>query len=289
MPLIEYTLDGKINKVEKAIMRIKSFEPLSSGLFDTPYYVAYSGGKDSDTIRILCELAGIKYDLVHNHTTVDAPETVRYIRSIPNIQIDYPDISMWKLIVKKRIPPTRIARYCCEVLKERGGKDRFVMTGVRWAESSRRKNQRGSVEVGASNPKNRLILNADNDGSRLMLENCIKKGKRILNPIVDWSDADVWEFLNHYKCESNPLYQCGFNRIGCIGCPMAGRNKQIADFIRWPKYKGAYIRSFDRMVQSRIADGLPTQWESGQDVFDWWISDVREERQIDGQEVIVEW
>lgn len=40
-------------------------------------YLCYSGGKDSDCVRILAELAGVNYDLVHNLTTVDAPETVQ--------------------------------------------------------------------------------------------------------------------------------------------------------------------------------------------------------------------
>ena len=57
------------SKVEKAIMRLKAFEPPDG------YYVAYSGGKDSDVIRILAQLAGVKHELVHNLTTVDAPET----------------------------------------------------------------------------------------------------------------------------------------------------------------------------------------------------------------------
>ena len=173
MPLIEYTLEGKRNKVETAIRRIKAFDPIANGFMDTPYHVAYSGGKDSDALRILFELAGVRYDLVHNHTTVDAPETVRYIRSIPGIQISYPDISMWALIVKKRIPPTRLIRYCCEILKERGGKGRFVATGVRWSESVSRKNKRGSVEI--LRRKNSLILNADNDESRRLFETCTLK------------------------------------------------------------------------------------------------------------------
>ena len=48
MPLIEHTLDGKIDKVKIAIDRIRAFDPLASGLMDEPYYVAYSGGKDSE-------------------------------------------------------------------------------------------------------------------------------------------------------------------------------------------------------------------------------------------------
>ena len=96
----------------RAIEVLKSFEPE-----DEPYYLCYSGGKDSDCIRILADLAGVKHDIVNNHTTVDAPETVQYIRSIPNVHIDMPEYTMWDLIVKKKIPPTRLMRYCCEELK----------------------------------------------------------------------------------------------------------------------------------------------------------------------------
>ena len=85
-----------IEKEKRAIAYLKSFEPE-----DEPYYLCYSGGKDSDCIRILAALAGVKHDIANNHTTVDAPETVRYIRSIPNVIIRYPKISMWELIVQK--------------------------------------------------------------------------------------------------------------------------------------------------------------------------------------------
>lgn len=277
MSLIERRLDGTTNKVAKALTRIRSFEPISMGIMDEPYYVAYSGGKDSDVLRILFELSGVKYDLIHHHTTVDAPETVRYVRSIPKIQIEYPELTMWQLIVKKRIPPTRLIRYCCSYLKERGGEKRFVATGVRWAESVKRKSQRGGVEVLTTNRENELILNADNDESRKMFENCSLKGKRVLNPIIDWTDDDIWEFLSYYGCKSNPLYQCGYKRIGCIGCPMAGPVRQRWEFECYPKYKENYIRAFERMLEMREKKGLSCKsWKSGQDVFDWWLSDRKE-------------
>ena len=271
MALIEYTFDGKVDRVKVAIDRIKNFDPLALGIMDEPYYVSYSGGKDSDVLRILFELSGVKYDLVHNHTTVDAPETVRYVRSIPGIKIEYPELSMWRLIEKKKMPPTRITRYCCVALKEKGGKGRFVATGVRWAESVKRKNNRGGVEIQGSKPSNNIILNADNDETRRLIENCQKKGKRILNPIIDWSDSDIWEFLEHYGCKSNPLYQCGDNRVGCIGCPMSSNQKH--EFERYPKYKENYIRAFERMVKQ--IDN-PT-WKTGEEVFDWWVNKPEKE------------
>ena len=136
-----------IEKEKKAIERLKAFEPESE-----PYYLCYSGGKDSDCIRILAQLANVKHEVHHNLTTVDAPETVRYVKSVGAI-IDkayYPDgkpKSMWNLIPKKKMPPTRLIRYCCEQLKEHGGKGRMKITGVRWAESNSRKESSGTVKI----------------------------------------------------------------------------------------------------------------------------------------------
>lgn len=131
-----------IEQEKRAIEYLKVFEPQTE-----PYYLCYSGGKDSDTIRILAQLAGVKHDIVNNHTTVDAPETVRYIRSIPNVQINYPKKSMWQLIVEKGMPPTRLVRYCCAELKEKGGKGRLKVTGVRKAESVMRATNGGLVKI----------------------------------------------------------------------------------------------------------------------------------------------
>ena len=131
-----------IEKEKQAIQYLKSFEPK-----DEPYYLCYSGGKDSDVILTLAKLAGVNYEAVHNLTTVDAPETVRYVQSQADVRIDYPKKTMWQLIVEKRMPPTRIVRYCCDRLKERGGKGRVKITGVRWAESVKRKGNKGIVNV----------------------------------------------------------------------------------------------------------------------------------------------
>lgn len=278
-------------KEQKAIDRLKAFEPPDG------YYLAYSGGKDSDCIKILAQLAGVKFEAVHNLTTVDAPETVQYVKSQADVRIDKArdaegkQITMWNLIVKKLIPPTQLLRYCCSELKERGGKGRVVVTGVRWGESRKRKENAGTVkiigkskttqklaeEIGADyevNKQGGLIMNDDNDESRRMVEQCYRTTKTIVNPIIDWTDDDVWEFLRHYGCKSNPLYECGFKRIGCIGCPIAGRRRYI-EFERYPVYKHNYIAAFDRMLKHREELGKPANkgWETGLDVFRWWMEE----------------
>lgn len=136
-------------KEKTAIERLRAFVPEDG----EPYYLAYSGGKDSDCIRILAELADVPHELHHSLTTVDAPETVRYVKSVPGVIIDksyYPDgtpKTMWNLIPRKKIPPTRLMRYCCQELKEQGGKGRLKITGVRWAESVKRRDNGGVVKI----------------------------------------------------------------------------------------------------------------------------------------------
>lgn len=141
--------DSLKQKEKDAIERLKVFEPKDGD----PYYLCYSGGKDSDCIRILAQLAGVRHEIHHNLTTVDAPETIQYIKSIPGVIIDkarYDDgtpKTMWNLIPKKKIPPTRLVRWCCSELKESGGKGRLLITGVRWSESQNRRDNQGGITV----------------------------------------------------------------------------------------------------------------------------------------------
>lgn len=96
----------------------------------------------------------------------------------------------------------------------------------------------------------------------------------MVNPIVEWEDREVWSFLKYYGCKSNPLYECGYKRIGCIGCPMAGKSR-YAEFERYPKYKENYIKAFDRMLVRLNEKALNrnVQWQSGEDVFKWWMGE----------------
>ena len=126
---------------KRAIEVLKAFEP------EDGYYLCYSGGKDSDCIRILADLAGVKHEIHHNLTTADAPETVYYVKSQPNVIIHKPELSMWRLIEKKMIPPTRLTRYCCAILKEKGGAGRLKITGVRKKESVNRAQLGGLVKI----------------------------------------------------------------------------------------------------------------------------------------------
>lgn len=101
--------------------------------------------------------------------------------------------------------------------------------------------------------------------------------KLICNPIYEWSHTEVWEYIRDRGIEYNPLYDMGFHRVGCIGCPL--NTKRKFDFEKYPVYKDNYIKAFDRMLKRRREKGLPCKWKDGQAVYKWWIQDET----IDGQ------
>lgn len=228
---------------QTAIQRLRAASEMALQVYKTPLVITDSGGKDSSICTHLAERAGIPFEVMHNHTTADAPETVYFIRKKfqhfedkgIKCAVNMPvykgkRTSMWNLIPQKLMPPTRLVRYCCSVLKERGGSGRFITTGVRWAESVKRKNSRGIYETMPSDISKKVILNNDNDDHRRLFETCTLKAKRICNPIVDWKDSDVWDYIEAEKIEINPLYECGYSRVGCIGCPMAGTAGRQKEF-----------------------------------------------------------
>lgn len=292
----QLNIEGK-DKVDVAVERIQSFEKIFKN--DEGYYLAFSGGKDSVVVKKLMDMAEVRYDAHYQITTVDPPELVRFIkREYPDVSLDRnywkkdgvlvkkgDPITMWNLIPERKMPPTRLVRYCCKELKESGGDGRLTVTGVRWAESVNRRANQGlvtvvgkfkenkqMVESGSFRQSNKggVVLTNDNEDSRLMIEQCYQRRKTVLNPIIDWDDDDVWEFIREYNVPYCGLYDQGFKRLGCIGCPMGGGKTQNKEFERYPKYRQAYLKAFERMLEVRETRGLNNEWEAPEEVMTWW-------------------
>lgn len=301
-----------MDKFDEAIELFKMGSKMSMRYQDRPIVVAYSGGKDSDVLLEVAKASGEIFEVHNNHTTADAPQTVYHIRNkfkeleLQGIRcvVEYPQyngvpVTMWSLIPQKLMPPTRIARFCCSVLKEHGCADRVIATGVRWAESTQRSNRK-QFETIASKKKysigynetkddyeqfsfledtSEIMLQNDNDARRKVIEHCRLKNKIAVNPIIGLSDTDVWDILNWQNVKHNVLYDMGYDRVGCIGCPMARRCKREEEFRDFPTYKQAYIKAYDRMILEREKRGLKTKWKTGREVFEWSM----EYDEIDGQ------
>lgn len=286
-------------KIDRSIKRAQMFCHDPAG-----YFLAFSGGKDSIVCKQLLIEAGVPFSAFYRVTSVDPPELVQFIKqNHPDVKREIPTdedgrpITMWNLIPKKKTPPTRIVRYCCAALKESAGDGRLTVTGVRWEESTNRKLNQGVATVVPSGKKTRselldsgnfaetrkrgVVLVNDNDEARLMLENCVTRHKVSVNIIIDWTDADVWNFIRDRGLPYCSLYDEGFRRIGCIGCPMARREERIRELTRWPKFRDAYLRAFQRMIDARKAAGMAPlrlfgleegRTATPRDVMRWWIT-----------------
>ena len=286
------------DKVDKAILRLQTYEPPEG------YYLCFSGGKDSVVIKALADMAGVKYDAHYAVTSVDPPELVRFIKTeYPEVEFDHKydkdgnRITMWTLIASKQMPPTRLARYCCAYLKETGGDGRLKVTGVRWSESNRRKISHSEVTFAdkkakktvekelsdgdfISTPQGGVVLRLDNRENARIVEMCYKTHTTLVNPIIDWTEAEVWEFIHEYKVPYCELYDQGYKRLGCIGCPMAGGKGQQREFDRYPKYKTLYLRAFEKMLKHNEEKGVVSKmnWQTPEDVMTWWL---QEDRKVD--------
>ena len=286
-------LEDKIREAEQ-VLRLAS--EMSKTYYGAPLIICYSGGKDSDVLLDIAKkcLDHNAFEVLNSHTTVDAPETVYHIRDVfkeceaegIKTEIKYPvdkgqRTSMWRLIENRGVPH-RKQRTCCYYLKETSTPNRMVAIGVREDESSKRKGR--DVFTSRSNYEHRSLQHTyamyklDQMGKEdayecVFIQNCKAKKDTICSPIYHFEKSDIWEYIKRFNVKINPLYAQGYERVGCIGCPLAGAKKQNADFQRYPKYKENYIKAFDRMIKKRKELGKPCCWETGEEVMRWWLGE----------------
>ena len=239
-------------KVDNAIGLIR--------LLGSKALVCFSGGKDSVVIKDLARRTGITHQAIYSVTTIDPPELIYFIREFHRDVIwnRQPKHLLQYMVDNGKGLPTRWARWCCDVYKENtGAGDKII--GVRAEESLRRR--------------------------RLWKQVNARRGGMIIAPIVYWTDADVWQYIHENSLPYCRLYDEGFKRIGCIGCPLAGAKNQKKEFDRYPKFKEMWFR-YTVKFWNRW-HGVPNKtgtrrffedFGSPDAYFDWWLSGKSKEK-----------
>lgn len=236
--------------IDRAIKLLQANEPPEG------YYLAFSGGKDSCVIKKLAQMANVTFEAWYNNTTIDPPELVHFIKQVhPDVFWNKPKHGnmLHRVATAPKVPPTRAGRWCCEEYKEHGGDGKTKIFGVRAAESSARKSNWREVDTD-------------------------KNGNPAICPILYWTDEQLWQFIYTQEVEYCKLYNEGFTRLGCVGCPLASVKNQDKEFERWPNFernwKRAIIANWEKWKDiPNTKTGKPryqAKFQTGEDFWEWW-------------------
>lgn len=214
-------------KVDFAIKLLQSIPQ------DGDIEISYSSGKDSDVILELAKMAGIPYRAIYKATTIDPPGTIAHAKEM-GAEVIHPKKTFFQLVSKSGFP-SRFQRFCCSALKEYKICDRAIQ-GIRRSESRKRAEKYKEPEVCR-------VYSA-------------KEKVKVYLPILEWTDQDVAEFIKERNIKCHPLYYSRegqfdvTKRLGCMGCPLASRNKRIQFFKENPRWLKAWIRAGQKRYTS---------------------------------------
>ena len=265
--VIEKLSEPLRKKLEHSVGLLRKAERLALAYDDVyGYYLAFSGGKDSQCLYHVAKLAGVRFKAHMNLTSIDPPEVIRFVKTeYPDVELVKPKKSIFQAAVNNQILPTMRVRWCCAEYKETAGAGKVTLIGIRKAESARRA-KRNEVEIdnrkfsgdldgleeyrktrnrekrGRKPKGNREVTIVNADGERVL--GCIRgKESLLISPIIEWTDEEVWEFLGALGVKHCSLYDEGWHRIGCIGCPMSSHKQKMIENARYPHVKRNWIKA----------------------------------------------
>lgn len=215
------------------------------------FYLAFSGGKDSQALYHVAKLAGVKFRAHMNLTSVDPAPVIRFVkREYPSVELVKPRMSIYEMAKKKRLAPTRLRRWCCKEYKEMSGAGKVTLIGIRHEESLKRA-KRGEVSTQIKGQREETNFDQFSAHEEKMVTCVGGKDKILISPIIEWTTRDVWEFLNAGlgvpHCE---LYDKGQHRIGCLCCPMSSRKQKLRDVRDYPHVRRCWLKTFQWLVDN---------------------------------------
>ncbi len=243
----------RLNKlVREAVGFLIAKEPC---LHEPPYWVGFSGGKDSIVLKDIVLASGVRAEFHYSVTTIDPPELIMYIKQHhKDVVWDRPKKSFLVAMSERGLPMRPHGRWCCQEYKESGptntSKCRLVVTGIRQAESTARK-------------------------KRQKEEQCYRvKSKRMIHPLFEWTDADIWSYIKTHKLPYCELYDQGFRRLGCVGCPFASQKNRDREFARWPRYRALYKKYINRLYEKNKDKAWAKSFANGDELAEAWITKI---------------
>lgn len=256
-------------KIDAAIDFIQRGEKLALSLNEQGYFVAFSGGKDSQVLLWLVQQAKVKYKAYYSVTTNDPLQNVQFIRKhYKEVIFLHPKDNFYALVEKNGLP-LRQMRYCCKVLKESAGAGFATLVGVRREESVRRSKYDFVDVVSRRKEHKERVGGYDLDDIISVNHQCIKgKDKVVMRPILDFTEKDIWTIINEFHLPKNPCYE-KVGRVGCIFCPFSSRQTIERYCIEFPKVKETLMKSISIFLKNKPSIGL-----SKDEYFDWWLSDM---------------
>lgn len=221
-------LEKKINQA------IRLLQSISTDKGDIE--LSYSGGKDSDVILKLSQLAGIKVRVIYKSTSIDPPGTIAH--AIKNgAEIIRPKKTFFQLVEQSGLP-SRFVRFCCSKLKEYKICD-IAIQGIRRSESRARYNRYQEPQICRIYNKNK------------------NQRVSVFLPILEWTNEDVDEFIKAYNIQCAPVYydeEGKFHverRLGCMCCPLASRKKRLEEFHKHPKMIRLYVKACSKWFKKK--------------------------------------
>lgn len=264
---------GFDDRLKHSIELLQKAEKLALRYDECGFFLAFSGGKDSQALYHVAQLAGVKFKAHMNFTSVDPPQVIRFVRTqYPDVITHAPKKSIFTLAVERGLLPSQRIRWCCADLKESAGAGKVTLIGIRKWESARRA-KRHEVEVSnrqfsgnldefwkwqegeIEKKEAKLLRKMKREGKKVNEDffsankenevRCINgKDSILVSPIFEWSEKDVWYFLNDVvKVPHCELYDKGYKRIGCILCPMSQYKQKVKEIQDFPHVKRNWLKA----------------------------------------------
>jgi phosphoadenosine phosphosulfate reductase len=226
---------------------IRTFEIIKSCYNPVmPFHLAFSGGKDSIVLADLVKKFEFKHKLYFYQNPLLSRDTIDFVNSYNPVKLK-PIYNFYQLVHKKGILPTRLTRYCCLYFKEAHCSNSVILTGIRKEESTNRQNR-----------KERELIKAHKS----------KEYKALCNPLLDWTEQDIYLYINQNKLELPESYKY-LKRNGCVGCPMSSK-RTYEIFVLYPRFKFVYKKAAEIAFKAF----KNSKFLNADDLLKWYLTDL---------------